>query len=241
MIPYPQTPNTMVITNVQQVIQELNQYDLNIQALVDAVVAGRGEYISLTSNDPRYSYSRVTGKVVRVLRDRTAADYYAETLSYGLDVTTHRSGKVRILVVRGNHNTGNPNADPASHRTRGPATPRFFHNSWQVHPNSWQPMLPFPQGAIKSTHPDSLVLLFFIDPQTKMIILELSDPHSIVQVGKRWQFRSWNKRIIIPIISPMPGQKMASPNSGGPKPSAGWTPSDKSGIIILDKTGTDAR
>ena len=233
MMPSPKPLQTVVITNFLQVVQELNRYDLSIPVLVNSVLAGRDFYVTLTPNNPSYSYAQVTGAIVRELRDLTAANFFAETIFDGLDVTTHRSGRVTILVVRGNSNTGNPNAKPASHRTRGPNTPQLF-------PNSWQPTLPFFKEAIKSSHPDALVLLFCIDPKTKMIRLELSEPHNVVRVGKRWQFGGWRKRIIVPISPVLPGQALAPTRCGGPQPSAGWTASADSGNIILDKTGTDA-
>ena len=230
MMPSPKPLQSVVISNFPQVVQELNWYDLSIPVLVSVVLAGRDFYVTLTPNNPSYSHAQVTGAIVRALRDLTAANFVAETILDGLDVTTHRSGKGTILVVRGDRNTGNPNANPASHRSRGPNTPQLF-------PNSWQPSLPFPKGTIKSRHPDALVLLFYINPKTKMIKLELSDPHSVVKVGKRWQFRGWRKRIIVPISPALPGQVLTSNNSSGrPQPSAGWTAPADSGNIIMDKT-----
>ena len=228
-MPSAQPFHSVIISNFVQVEQELAKYDLSSQILVDAVLAGRDFYVTLTPNNPSYSHTHITGAIVRELRDRTAANFVPQTLFDGLDVTTHRSGKITILVVRGNRNTGNTNDTPTSHRSRGPATPQLFpHNS--------QLILPFAAEVFKSRYPDALVLLFYIAPKTKMIKLELSELQSVVQVGKRWHFRGWRQRIIIPTGSVLHGQALTLNSSGAAQPSAGWTAPADRGQVILDKT-----
>ena len=221
--------HSMVISDFAKVEQELAKYDLSSQIFVDAVLAGRDFYVTLTSNNPSYSHAHVTGAIVRELRDRTAANFVPETLFDGLDVTTHRSGAATILVVRGNRNTGRPNANPASHRSRGPTTPQLI-------PHTSQLPLPFSKDVVKSRLPDALVLLFYIAPKTKMIRLELSEPQSVVKVGKGWHFRGWRRRIIIPTLPTLSGKALAPKSPYAPQPSAGWTTPADPGTVILDRS-----
>ena len=216
----PQQAPSRVITAPALVDAALSQIDQSRDILWDTGLAARDTFASLTKHNPSFSYSHITGSAIRTLRDRSTPTFQAQR-RHGVEVTTHQSGDHAILVVRGNALTGNPGlaVHPNSARPRGSGTDALIQDSRQ---------LTFPGMGIR--HPLLRVLLLYIDPVTKELRIELSEPADMIRrrVHRRGlYFCGWVERIIIPRPSSRARLFLPSRQSlkhrGGPNQNPGWT------------------
>ena len=117
--PLEQRPEPAVISDPAQADLELASLDVDWVVVWDVLLAAQDFYLSLTRNNPSFSFPHVTGSVVRGLRDGLAEHFTPRSL-FGLPVTTHHSLGFTILVVRGTPETGLVNGNPSNRSPRGP-------------------------------------------------------------------------------------------------------------------------
>ena len=202
--PLEQRPEPAVISDPAQADLELASLDVDWVVVWDVLLAAQDFYLSLTRNNPSYSFMHVTGSVVRGLRDGLAEHFTPRSL-FGLSVTTHHSLGFTILVVRGTPETGLVNGNPSNRSPRGPTTFRSFWAQFQA-------TLPFVEQS-----PRLKVLLFHIDRVTERIGAELSDPrHLRRDEDGKYHFDGWHKRILLPAP--------AAPAAPDQAPGIIWTP-----------------
>ena len=193
-----------IIRDPAQVDAELGRLDMSRVVVWDAVLPARDYFLSLTPNDPSYSFPRVTGIIVRELRDCLAQTFKREDL-FKLAVTTHRSRDFTILVVRGTSGTGDVNGAPTNYGPRGPSTATMFHAQFQT-------TMPFIEAC-----PRLKVLLFHIDKATKEVGVEISEPRALRQDEHgKYYFDGWSERILIPPLA-SPGTGIGSDIVWSPK------------------------
>ena len=199
--PLRQRPDPDTINDPALVDLELGSLNVDRGVVWDALLAAQDFYLSLTRNNPSFSFMHVTGSVVRGLRDGLAEHFTPGSL-FGLAVTTHHSLDFTILVVRGTQETGLINGNPSNLAPRGPATFRAFWAQFQA-------TLPFVEQS-----PRLKVLLFHIDRETAQIGAELSDPRDLRRdEDGRYHFDGWHKRILL-----------SAPDVPTPAPGIIWTP-----------------
>ena len=216
MITQPNHPPslTRVISDPASVKIELDKFDLDTSIIWDVGLSAHAVYASLTEHNPSYSYPHITGSALRKLRDSLTPKFEAEKRCE-IEVTTHISGDFTILIARGNSQVGSPDqaAHPDSYRPRGPKT----YELWTA---TQQPALP--DFGIQV--PRLYILLFYIDVKSNEIRLELSRPDTMKRAhprSKKYRFRDWLERIVIPQPISLPSQSAPIPS---PNASTSWTP-----------------
>ena len=204
---------TRVISNPAAVKIELGKLDLDAGIIWDVGLSALAVYTSLTGHNPSYSHPHITGSALRTLRDHLTPVFEAEKRRE-IEVTTHSSDDFTILTARGDSQVGNTDqkAHPNSYRPRGPKTSELLQSTHQ-------PALPHLGIQV----PRLYVLLFYLDATTKDMRIELSQPASMKRVqpqSKKFRFRGWIERIIIPQPQSQQGQSAPVPSPG-----TSWTPS----------------
>ena len=181
--------------------------------LWSAGVSARDFASTLTKNNPLHSHAQINGAAVRSLRDGLAPRGFKAEIRNRLALTTHPAGLFTILVATGTPDTGDPS--PSTSPTNAHPKSEAVYDLLQQRLQLSLPSLE------KGESPILYVLLYRIDPLSRDIRLELSEPKAVVwRKGKKerhYYFRGWNRRIIIENPNSLPGKKQVSP-------AGGWTP-----------------